>query len=37
MLVCKQISSDSFKNEITYKLFTYKSYAYPFKQMINSK
>ena len=27
-LVCKQISSNSFKNEITYKLFTYKSYMY---------
>ena len=28
--MCKQISSNSFKNEITYKLFTYKSYTYPF-------
>ena len=27
ILVCKQISSDSFKNKITYKLFTYKSYV----------
>ena len=24
--MCKQISSNSSKNEITYKLFTYKSY-----------
>ena len=24
--MCKQISSNSFKNEINYKLFTYKSY-----------
>ena len=31
ILVYKQISSDSFKNEITYKLFTYKSHVYPFK------
>ena len=28
--MCKQISSNSFKNEITNKLFTYKSYAYLF-------
>ena len=28
ILVCKQIRSNSFKNEITYKLFTYKSYMY---------
>ena len=27
----KQISSNLFKNDITYKLFTYKSYVYPFK------
>ena len=26
--MCKQISSNSFKNEITYKLFPYKSYMY---------
>ena len=25
ILLCRQISSNSFKNEITYKLFTYKS------------
>ena len=25
-LMCQQISSTLFKNEITYKLFTYKSY-----------
>ena len=31
MPVCKQISSNSFKNEITNKLFTYKSFVYPFK------
>ena len=28
ILVCKQICSYSFKNEITYKLFTYKSYMH---------
>ena len=26
--MCKQISSNLFKNEITYKLFTSKSYMY---------
>ena len=26
LTVYKQISSDSFKNDVTYKLFTYKSY-----------
>ena len=26
--MCKQISSNAFKNEITNKLFTYKSYMY---------
>ena len=30
ILLCKQISSNSFKNEIIYKLFTYKSHVYPF-------
>ena len=29
ILMCKQINSYSFQNEITYKLFTYKSYVYP--------
>ena len=28
ILVCKQISFNSFKNEITYNLFIYKSYMY---------
>ena len=28
VLVCKQISSNSFKNEINYKLFSYKSYMH---------
>ena len=27
--MCQQISSNSFKNEITNKLFTYKAYVYP--------
>ena len=27
VIVCKEISSNSFKNEITDKLFTYKSYV----------
>ena len=27
ILVCKEISSDSFKNKITNKLLTYKSYV----------
>ena len=31
ILECKQISSNLFKNEITLKLSTYKSYVYPFK------
>ena len=26
ILSCKQIASDSFKNKITYKLLTYKSF-----------
>ena len=26
--MCKQITSNTFKNEITYKLFNYKSYMY---------
>ena len=37
--MCKQISSNSFKNEITRKLLTYKSYMYMYlnvcKQMID--
>ena len=40
ILVFKQIISNSFKNEITYKLFPYKSYEYPFtwcKQMTGVK
>ena len=40
MLVCNQISSNTFKNEIT-KLFTYKSYMYIHftvcKQMTDAK
>ena len=28
ILVCKQINSNSFKNEITYKLLIYKAYMY---------
>ena len=28
LTVCKQISSNLFKNEITYKLYTEKSYMY---------
>ena len=31
ILVYKWISSNSFKNELTDKLFPYKSYAYQFK------
>ena len=27
ILVCKQISSDLFKNKISYKLLTFKSYV----------
>ena len=30
ILLCKKISSDSFKNMITYWLFMYKSYVWPF-------
>ena len=26
--MCKEISSNSYKNKITYKLFAYKSYIY---------
>ena len=26
--MCKQISSNSFKNEIAYQIFIYKSYVY---------
>ena len=41
ILVSKQICSNSFKNEITYKLFTYKSYMYihldEWKQMTDVK
>ena len=41
ILVCKQISSNSSKNKITHKLFTYKSYMYNqltmCKQMTNVK
>ena len=41
MLLYKQVSSKSFKNEITLKLFTYKSYMYIHltvcQQIINSK
>ena len=33
ILVYKQISSDSFKNKITNKLLTYKSYVWPFNCM----
>ena len=28
MTVCKQMTSDSFKNDVTNKLFAYKSYIY---------
>ena len=28
LTACKQMSSDSFKNNVNYKLFTYKSYIY---------
>ena len=28
LTVCKQMSSDSFKNKVTYKLLTKKSYIY---------
>ena len=28
IIVCKQINSNSCKNKISYKLFTYKSYMY---------
>ena len=28
--MCEQIGSNSFENEITYKVFTYKLFAYPF-------
>ena len=39
--MCKQVSYNSFKNEITYKLFTYKSYMYIYlnvcKQMTDIK
>ena len=31
ILICKQISSNPCKKEITNKLFPYKSYVYPFK------
>ena len=31
IFMCKQISCNSFKNKITYKVFTWKLYAYPFK------
>ena len=41
ILVCKQISFNSFKNEIIHKLLTYKSYMNIHltvcKQMINRK
>ena len=41
VIVCKVICSNSFKNEITYKLFTYKSYMYIYlnvcKQMADVK
>ena len=30
IFVCKQISSDSFKDKITRKPLSYKSYIYPF-------
>ena len=29
----KQISCNSFNNDITYKLFTYKSYVYQFNSV----
>ena len=39
--MCKQIRTNSLKNQITYKLLTKKSYTYiyltVYKQMINSK
>ena len=35
LILCKQISSNLFKNEITYKLFTYKSYGYQFNIFLN--
>ena len=39
--VCKQISYNSFKNQITYKLVTYKSFMYTYlnvcKQMTDVK
>ena len=28
LAVCKQIRSDSFKNNVAYKLFVYRSYIY---------
>ena len=28
LTLCKQISSGLFKNDVTYKLFAYKSYTY---------
>ena len=31
--VYKQMNYDSFKNKITYKLFTYKSYIKPFNSI----
>ena len=41
IIVCKQISYNSFKNEITNKLFTYKSYLdihlNVYKQMTDAK
>ena len=33
MAECKEIDSDSFKDDIAYKLFTYKSYLNLFKCM----
>ena len=39
--LCKQISCNSFKNKITYKFFSYKSYMYihldVWKQMTDAK
>ena len=32
LTVCKQMSSDSFRNNITYKIFIYKLYIYISKE-----
>ena len=36
ILACKQISSNSFKNEIIYKQFTYNLYAYLIKSVLTN-